>query len=147
MSEISLWPCWQESSLSSCLRGILLSCPGLFRRRAHGCPRSGTVFCCCLSPPSPPCSVLPFWRAVRWMLGTLGFISQFSWPFFILSVSLSIFAVLRKSFAQPLSLLSYQLQCFCPFAENFTSIIKIFTSKISRTFLFMGAISFSLWGF
>lgn len=36
----------------------------------------------------------------------------------------------------------YQLQCFCPFTENFISIIKFFISKISKTFLFMGAISF-----
>ena len=48
----------------------------------------------------------------------------------------------EHSYAQPFNLLSYQLQCFCPFTENFISIIKFFISKISKTFLFMGTISF-----
>jgi hypothetical protein len=43
--------------------------------------------------------------------------------------------------AQPFDFFSYQLECFCPFTEIFISIIKFFISKISKAFLFMGAIS------
>lgn len=43
--------------------------------------------------------------------------------------------------APPFHLFFYQLQCFCPFTENFISITTFFIFKISKTFLLMGAIS------